>query len=75
MKKIILYSTHCIMCDAIETILKENNFEFEVISDHNLVMEVAEKNNIDKVPFADIDGEIFNTEMLRNYIKKEMGNK
>lgn len=65
-----LYSSHCPQCMIIEQMLKNKKIEFEIIDDEKIYFPIAEKNDISSMPFADIDGEIMNTNKLREYIKK-----
>lgn len=65
-----LYSSHCPQCMIIEQMLKNKKIEFEIIDDEKIYFPIAEKNDISSMPFADIDGEIMNTNKLKEYIKK-----
>lgn len=69
MESIVLYSSHCPKCDMIERILKEKGINFDVVDDENFYLPLAEENNIDSMPFADVNGKILNTKELQEYIK------
>lgn len=69
MESIVLYSSHCPKCDMIEKILKEKGINFDVVDDENFYLPLAEENNIDSMPFADVNGKILNTKELQEYIK------
>ena len=64
-----LYSTHCMICDMMESVLKLKNIDYELIDDIDVVEDIARKNNIENVPFAEIDGKIFETKELRQWIQ------
>lgn len=66
---IILYSTHCMICEGVENLLKLKNINYELIDDIQTVQDVATQNNIENVPFAEIDGKIFETKELRQWIQ------
>ena len=65
-----LYSSHCPQCEVIEKILKNKNIDFEIIDNEDIYLDIAEKNGIASMPFADIDGNIINGKNLFNYIKE-----
>ena len=69
-KMIKLYSSHCPQCEVIEKILKNKNIDFEIIDNEDIYLDIAEKNGIASMPFADVDGNIINGKNLFNYIKE-----
>ena len=48
-----LYSTHCMICDMMESVLKLKNIDYELIDDIDVVEDIARKNDIENVPFAE----------------------
>ena len=69
MEHIVLYSSHCPKCDMIEKILKEKGINFILEEDENVYLPLAEENGIDSMPFAEVDGKIFDIKDLQEYIK------
>lgn len=69
MENIILYSSHCPKCDMIEKILKEKGINFILEEDENVYLPLAEENGIDSMPFAEVNGRIFDIKDLQEYIK------
>lgn len=62
----MLYSTGCPKCKILEKKLEMLGKEFTVISDLDMVLAVAEQNNIQEAPFVSVDGEIYNfTETIK----------
>ena len=50
--------------------MKEKNIEYTLVDSEDIVLKVADENNIVGMPFADIDGQIFNTKQLQNFINE-----
>lgn len=48
--------------------MKQKGMNYEYIDNENIYMEIAQKNNIISMPFAEIDGKIYNTKELQKYI-------
>lgn len=69
MENIVLYSSHCPKCDMIEKILKEKGINFILEEDENVYLPLAEENGIDSMPFAEVNGKIFDIKDLQEYIK------
>lgn len=67
---ITFYSTHCPKCKVLEKLMKEKNISYSLVDSEDIVLKVAEENNILSMPFADIDGQIFNTKQLQNFINE-----
>lgn len=63
-----MYSSHCSKCNILQKMLDKKNINYEIISDENIYMQVAEKNNILSMPFANINNKIYNTKEFENYI-------
>lgn len=66
-----LYTTHCPACDIIESLLKEKGLKYETIDDAAIVSSLAKENSITHIPFAEIDGKLYSSIELRDYINKE----
>ena len=62
------YSTHCGKCCALENYMKENDIEFNLIDDSEIVYKTASKYNILSMPFAEIDGEVYDSNKLTEYL-------
>ena len=67
-----LYSTGCPVCKTVIKILNENNIEFQEITDSGEIFEVADKYEIQNVPFAITDeGELLDTSIqIIDYAKQ-----
>lgn len=67
------YTSHCPMCKQLKGMLDKGNIEYEEVTDETEYLAVAEVNKIKSMPFAEIDGVIFNTQKLMQWIvaKKE----
>lgn len=70
-KVITFYTIHCPKCKVLQMLMDKKNINFEVIDDKDVVMSMAEKNNIKSAPFAFIDGECYNTKQLQEWIKEQ----
>lgn len=62
------YSSHCPKCIVLENLMKQKGIEYEYIDNEEVYMNIARKNKIFSMPFAEIDGKIYNTKELQNYI-------
>ena len=67
--EILLYTTHCPKCNMIENILTKKNITFQKEENLETILKVAGENNISSAPFAKIDGIIYNTKQLQEFIK------
>lgn len=65
------YSSHCPKCIVLENQMKNKKIDFEIIEDENVYMPIAQENNIMSMPFAEIDGQIYNTMQLQKYIMEK----
>ena len=68
--EIVLYSTHCPKCQAIEMILKNKKINFELEDNKEEVLSVADSNGIKEMPFAKIGDKIYNCKELQKWIKE-----
>lgn len=62
------YSSHCPKCIVLENLMKQKGIEYNCIDEEDIYMKIAKENNIMSMPFAEIDGKIYNTKELQNYI-------
>lgn len=60
------YTIGCPMCHQIEAALKSKGVEFEKITDEEIIMDIADANNIMSAPFAEVDGEILTSAGIKN---------
>lgn len=65
-----LYSSGCTRCGIIENILRAKNIEYEVTRDATVYLGIANKNNITVMPFAEIDGKIYNSMELQQWLNE-----
>lgn len=68
---IIFYTSHCPKCKVLKQLMDKKQIEYIEVDDANNYMPIAEDNNIMSMPFAKIDGKIYNTKELQNYITEE----
>lgn len=68
---ITLYSSGCTRCGIIENILHNKHIDYKLITDENVYLKLAEENNIKVMPFAEIDGKIYDTIELQNWLNTE----
>jgi glutaredoxin len=64
------YSNNCPRCRVLKKIMDEKGMEYTLISDIDVIYDVAEKANINSMPFAEVDGKILSTTELQEYINK-----
>jgi glutaredoxin len=62
------YSTGCPVCNQIKALMDKKEISYEYISDMDLIMKVADENNIMSAPFAEVDGKILTANELKQYI-------
>lgn len=67
------YSNNCPKCKILKNILDEKAIEYEYITDENIYTHIANNNGIESMPFAEINGEIYNTKKLQNWIVEQKG--
>lgn len=48
--------------------MKNRKIKFELIDDENIYLPIAKKNKIMSMPFAEINGKIYNTKEFQKYI-------
>lgn len=70
MEEIILYSNGCPRCKIIEKMLEDKGIRYKKIDKEDVYIDIAKNNNIDMMPFAEINGEILDTKGLQNFIIK-----
>lgn len=68
---IVFYTSHCPKCKVLKQLMNKKQIEYIEVDDANNYMPIAEDNNIMSMPFAKIDGKIYNTKELQNYITEE----
>ena len=72
------YSNNCPNCQVVKMLMDSGKIEYELISDENVFMPVANENNIRSMPFGEIDGVVLDSKELRmwvhNKIKKKKEN-
>lgn len=68
---ITFYTSHCPRCKVLMTLMDNKKIEYEVVDDSNIYETLAEKNNIDSMPFAEIDGKVVETKELIKYINSK----
>lgn len=54
-----LYTTHCPNCQAIESMLKKKNLEFDIVDDKDEIVEVGRANKILSAPILEVDGKFY----------------
>lgn len=62
------YTSHCPKCKVLKKLMDDKKIEYEEIDDENIYLEIANKNNIISMPFAEINERVVNTKELQNYI-------
>lgn len=62
------YSSGCPKCLVLESLMKKKSIEFDLINDEDIYLDIADKNKIMSMPFAEVNGEILDTKKLQNYI-------
>lgn len=50
--------------------MNKNNIEYEEINDIDIIIAIANENEIKSMPFAEINGDILSTNELKEYIKE-----
>lgn len=64
------YSNNCPRCKVLKMLMDKNNIEYNEFDDPNLYMSVAKDNGIMSMPFAEIDGVLYDSKDLQMYIKE-----
>ena len=52
---VTLYSTHCPNCNALESLLKAKNIEYEIVDDKDKIVEVGRACNILSAPILVVE--------------------
>lgn len=68
------YSSGCPKCDALKKICDNKKIEYEYITDEKIYLPIAKENGINFMPFAEINGEIYDTKKLQQWIVEQKGN-
>lgn len=69
---VLLYSNGCPRCKLVKASLEAKKIPYEVISDNDEILKVAQENNELSLPFAIIDGKFYGAKDLQKWvIKKE----
>jgi hypothetical protein len=55
---------------VLKKIMDEKGMNYTLISDVDVIYDVAEKANINSMPFAEVDGKMLSTTELQEYINK-----
>ena len=63
-----LFSNNCIKCKSMKKMLDDCNIKYDLITDEKIILPLAEENNIDFMPFAEIDGVIYDSKKLEQWI-------
>lgn len=71
--KITLFSNHCPKCKVLEKLMRDKNIEFTLVDSEELVFKVADENNINSMPFAEVNGNILTTKELQDFINSTEG--
>ena len=64
-----LYSSGCTRCKIIENLLKDLDINFDLVTDENIYNIIADENDIMFMPFAEIDGVIYDGKALQKYLQ------
>ena len=67
---ITFYSSGCPNCITLKQLMDKKSIEYELVTDEKVYLPIAGKYNIDFMPFAEINGQIYNTKALQKYIVK-----
>lgn len=68
---ITIYSSHCPRCKMVENLLKNKNIKYSVVDDESIYLPLAEKNDIGEMPFAEINGKLYETKGIIECINKK----
>lgn len=69
-----LYSSGCVKCKVIKNMLDDYKIPYDLITDEKIYLPIADKNNINFMPFAEINGVICDTNKLEQWIAKRKEN-
>lgn len=69
--EIKFYSSHCPKCKILEQLMDQKQMEYQLIDDEQIYMPIADENNILSMPFAEIDGIIYKTKALQQFINNQ----
>ena len=68
MIKIKFYTSHCARCIILKRMMDNNGIKYVEIDDENIYMPIAKENKILSMPFAEIDGVVYGSKELQQYI-------
>lgn len=66
----VLYSTNCPKCHALEKMLNDRGIEFELNLDEKRLMQIGEAYNILSAPILEIDGKYMDFSNAVKWIKE-----
>ena len=64
------YSNNCPICKMLKLTMNKNGIEYEEINDIDIIIAIANENEVKSMPFAEINGDILSTNELKEYIKE-----
>ena len=68
----VLYTKpNCSACAIVKNLLNEKGIKYDVEDDEKVYMPIARKHFCFQMPFAEIDGEIYELGALREWIDKQ----
>lgn len=70
---ITLYSNGCPRCKAVKSALDAKKIPYEIVSDEEIILKVAEENDEMSMPFAIIDGNFFGAKELQKWVIAQEG--
>ena len=65
---VVLYSNGCPRCNMVKASLDSKKIPYEIISDIDEIMAMAEKHGEKSLPFAVIEGNFFGTKDLQKWV-------
>lgn len=68
---IVLYSTHCPKCKALEILLGKKNIPYEVIDNQEEVVKVGQAQRILTAPILRVDDEFFDFSKAVKFINEQ----
>ena len=66
--KIKFYTSHCPKCRVLKTLMDKKHIGYEEIDDEAIYLPIAYANQILSMPFADVDGIIYDSKQLQDLI-------
>lgn len=62
------YSSHCRNCMTLQALMNSKGIAYEIIDDEEVYLPIADAHQILSMPFAEVNGVIFNTKQLQDWI-------